>query len=241
MEGGVDPAMACSCSQLCTESRPRGRRAEEPNCWAPAMEGWSCCVAMDMDLTEVGPRSSNAQGRRAPCCRTPWIRGRSHGGPAPAMACCYIPGSRGGRRVLLLGDHGAGKWRSANGTSTVGRSDGIFWAPALPCVMVRLSWEKGAVVQGWTAMGTAEREEVGWEMEALVGGARRRAMGEEEPSSLLQPWEEGLPTLACMQEEEGREENAVAAEGNGGVGVQSCQKQGERDPIYRGALGLGFS
>ena len=67
----------------------------------------------------------------------------------------------------------------------------------------------------------------------------RRAMGEgatsmeEEPSSSLQPWEEGLPSLACVQEEEGREENAVAAEGKGGVGVQSCQKQGERNPIYR--------
>jgi hypothetical protein len=36
--GGVDSAMACSCSQLCAESRPRGRRAEEPSCWAPAME-----------------------------------------------------------------------------------------------------------------------------------------------------------------------------------------------------------
>jgi hypothetical protein len=36
-----------------------------------------------------------------------------------------------------------------------------------------------------------------------------------------------------VQEEEGREENVVAAEGNGGVGVQSCQKQGERNPIYR--------
>jgi hypothetical protein len=35
---GADPAMACSCSQLCAESRPRGRRAEEPSCWAPAME-----------------------------------------------------------------------------------------------------------------------------------------------------------------------------------------------------------
>jgi hypothetical protein len=48
-------------------------------------------------------------------------------------------------------------------------------------------------------MGIAEREEAGWEMEALVGGARRHAMGEratsmeeEEPSSLLQSWEEGL-------------------------------------------------
>ena len=67
----------------------------------------------------------------------------------------------------------------------------------------------------------------------------RRAMGEgaasmeEEPSSSLQPWEEGLPALAWVQEEEGREENVVAAEGNGGVGVQSCQKQGERNPIYR--------
>jgi hypothetical protein len=55
---------------------------------------------------------------------------------------------------------------------------------------------------------------------------------EEEPSSSLQPWEEGLPALACVQEEEGREENVVAAEGNGGVGVQNCQKQGERTPIY---------
>jgi hypothetical protein len=35
---GADPAMACSCSQLCAESRPRGRRAEEPSCWAPTME-----------------------------------------------------------------------------------------------------------------------------------------------------------------------------------------------------------
>jgi len=57
----------------------------------------------------------------------------------------------------------------------------------------------GIAVQGRTAMGIAEREEAGWEMEALVGGARRHAMGEratsmeeEEPSSLLQPWEEGL-------------------------------------------------
>jgi hypothetical protein len=48
-------------------------------------------------------------------------------------------------------------------------------------------------------MGIAERDEAGWEMEALVGGARRHAMGEratsmeeEEPSSLLQSWEEGL-------------------------------------------------
>jgi hypothetical protein len=57
----------------------------------------------------------------------------------------------------------------------------------------------GIAVQGQTVMGIAEREEAGWEMEALVGGARRHAMGEratsmeeEEPSSLLQPWEEGL-------------------------------------------------
>jgi hypothetical protein len=33
-----------------------------------AMEEWSCCVAMDMDLAEVGPRSYSAQGRKAPCC-----------------------------------------------------------------------------------------------------------------------------------------------------------------------------
>jgi hypothetical protein len=30
---GADPAMACSCSQLCAETRPRGRRAEEPSCY----------------------------------------------------------------------------------------------------------------------------------------------------------------------------------------------------------------
>jgi hypothetical protein len=33
----------------------------------------------------------------------------------------------------------------------------------------------------------------------------------------------------------------VAAEGNGGVGVQNCQVQGERAPIYRHVVGLGFS
>jgi hypothetical protein len=32
----------------------------------------------------------------------------------------------------------------------------------------------------------------------------------------------------------------VAAERNGGVGVQNCQVQGERAPIYRHVLGLGF-
>jgi hypothetical protein len=39
--------------------------------------------------------------------------------------------------------------------------------------------------------------------------------------------------------EEGREKE-VAARKNGGVGVQKCQMQGERDPIYRHGLGLGF-
>jgi hypothetical protein len=33
----------------------------------------------------------------------------------------------------------------------------------------------------------------------------------------------------------------VAAEGNGGVRVQNCQVQGERAPIYRHVVRLGFS
>ena len=80
-----------------------------------------------------------------------------------------------------------------------GLHGGRPWATAGHCsssdpekLLCALEPGKGIAVQGRTAMGIAEREEVGWEMEALVGGARRRAMGEEEPSSLLQPWEEGL-------------------------------------------------
>jgi hypothetical protein len=62
----------------------------------------------DGGLGELGHGAPARREEKAPCCRTSWIRGRSHGGPAPAMACCCIPGSRGGRRVLLLGDHGRG-------------------------------------------------------------------------------------------------------------------------------------
>jgi hypothetical protein len=40
--------------------------------------------------------------------------------------------------------------------------------------------------------------------------------------------------------EETREKNVVAAEGNGGVGVQNSQGQGRGIRIYRETLGLGF-
>jgi hypothetical protein len=76
------------------------------------------------------------------------------------------------------------------GSSQGGRSAVEVLVPALACCCCEQGGRRGAV-QGRTAMGTAEREEVGWEMEALVGGARRRAMGEgatsmeEESSSSL--------------------------------------------------------
>jgi hypothetical protein len=67
------------------------------------------CLEADSD-GRLGKLDHGAPARReekAPCCRTPWIRGRSHGGPAPVMACCCILESRGGRRALWKGRRGA--------------------------------------------------------------------------------------------------------------------------------------
>jgi hypothetical protein len=84
-------------------------------------------------------------------------------------------------------------------------------------------------------MGIAEREEVGWEMEALVGGARRHAMGEratsmgeEEQSSLLlccgdQGGRKGEPA-AHLQGASAREEGAMAAEGRSSYALEEEEK-----------------
>ena len=115
---------------------------------------------------------------------------------------------------------------------------------ALACCCCEQGGRRGAV-QGRTAKGTAEREEVGWEMEALVGEARRRAMGEgatsmeEEPSSSLQPWEEGLPALACVQGEEGRKMLWRLKEMEGWE-CKVAKSKGRGTLFIEGALGLGF-
>jgi hypothetical protein len=44
--------------------------------------------------------------------------------------------------------------------------------------------------------------------------------------------------LPCGEED--REKKKVATRENRGVGMENSQVQGERDPIYRRVLGLGF-
>ena len=49
---------------------------------------------------------------------------------------------------------------------------------------------------------------------------------------------EGARAAAVRKKRRGGK--VVAAERNGGVGVQNCQVQGESTPIYRKWIGLGF-
>jgi hypothetical protein len=49
------------------------------------------------------PWSSCVQGRKSSLLPNAVDKGALPWGPTPAMACCCIPGSRGGRRALLLG------------------------------------------------------------------------------------------------------------------------------------------
>jgi hypothetical protein len=73
----------------------------------------------------------------------------------------------------------------------------------------------------------------------------RRAMGEgatsmeEEPSSSLQPWEEGLPALACVQGEEGRKMLWRLKEMEGWE-CKVAKSKGRGTLFIEGALGLGF-
>jgi hypothetical protein len=73
----------------------------------------------------------------------------------------------------------------------------------------------------------------------------RRAMGEgatsmeEEPSSSLQPWEEGLPALACVQGDEGRKMLWRLKEMEGWE-CKVAKSKGRGTLFIEGALGLGF-
>ncbi|XP_020401472.1 uncharacterized protein [Zea mays] len=113
----------------------------------------------------IKQRARRARRRRG-CCKKSMTRGLlrreswRHGccpsreTRAPVICCSVSAGawereSRGavrGRRALLLGGHGAGKWRSANGTSTVGRSAaGLL---AVDSRGRRHGWSRGTRAQG---------------------------------------------------------------------------------------------
>ena len=62
-------------------------------------------------------------------------------------------------------------------------SDGIFWAPALPCVMARPSWERGAAGKMEARASSAARH--GQQREGERGGRHGR---ERSQAPSLLPW-----------------------------------------------------
>jgi hypothetical protein len=180
------------------------------------------------------PRRTARKGARC------WNFWASMEGVDPAMAGACWREAGGRRGTLLTACRGQTKTRlllrkGERAGEKKGEGRGLHggrpWATAGHCsssdpekLLCALEPGKGIAVQGRTAMGIAEREEVGWEMEALVGGARRHAMGEratsmeeEEQSSLLlccgdQGGRKGAPA-ARLQGASAREEGAMVRSG----------------------------
>jgi hypothetical protein len=72
-----------------------------------------------------------------------------------------------------------------------------------------------------------------------AGGACSKGLGQRPSREVEAPWTGSIGT-GRKKTAWGGKERLLAAVVSLGVGVQNCQVQGERAPIYRHGLGLGF-
>jgi hypothetical protein len=208
---GADLAMACSCSQLCAEPRPRGRAEARDQ---PGRRPWrrsSCALAVLWGREKeqrrramaASSRESRARGKNGAAVKwssrswhrsSAWRkepRGRREADHGRRSCCSCGKGQReeGDRLEQHAMGVAAGRWRHGQGApASMGKK------VLLHCALTRACSRKGR---------------------------RGGAMGEAR-----------LPDGCCCREEEAGRER-VAAGKNGGVGVKNCQFARERAPIYR--------
>jgi hypothetical protein len=181
-----------------------------------------------LGLLSFGPASLHRESWRHGCCP-------SRGTGAPVICCSVRAGaweweSRGaawGRRALLLGGHGAGKWRSANGTSTVGRSAaGLL---AVDSRGRRHGWSRGTHAHGEASARRGKRKLGHGARGTRKGGRRRANMGAGREFVHGRRWAR-LPELGGgpAREEQGREKLVRALDSRGDDLLAGGRRRGSR-------------